>query len=108
MEALGLETGIKILTQFGTSGLVLLLWYLSNRANQETLKQYREDMLEQRRHYENNVELVKQYLGLASDQREVVVLNIQAMTKLVESINTNQFCPMIRLQKVAQGRVDNE
>jgi hypothetical protein len=55
------------------------------------------------RMYENNVTLVKHYEQLSADNREVIIMNTQAMTKLVASINTNQFCPMVRLEKKAEG-----
>jgi len=53
--------------------------------------------------YENNVKLVEDYSKLATDLHDVVIMNTQAMTRLVDSIKTNQYCPSIRLQKLAKG-----
>jgi len=53
--------------------------------------------------YENNVKLVKDYSKLAVDLHDVVIMNTQIMTRLVDSIKTNQYCPAIRLQKLAKG-----
>lgn len=53
--------------------------------------------------YENNVDLVKRYESLATDLKDVIVLNTRVNTELVEAIRTNQFCPVVRLEKSAQG-----
>jgi hypothetical protein len=67
------------------------------------LLQYHADMQEQREMYKNNAELCRRYVQLAEDQRDVIVMNTQAMTRLVSSIDGNQYCPMIRLEKRALG-----
>lgn len=53
--------------------------------------------------YENNVKLVEDYSKLSKDLHDVVIMNTQIMTGLVESIKTNQYCPAIRLEKKAGG-----
>ena len=57
------------------------------------------------RMYEDNVTLVKDYARLANDLHDVVIMNTQAMTRLIDSIKTNQYCPAIRLEKSARGIV---
>jgi hypothetical protein len=57
------------------------------------------------RMYESNIILVKDYNSLADDLHDVVVMNTQAMTRLIDSISTNQYCPAIRLEKSARGIV---
>jgi len=57
------------------------------------------------RMYEDNVSLVHDYSKLATDLHDVVVMNTQAMTRLIDSISTNQYCPAIRLKKEARGLV---
>ena len=39
------------------------------------------------RMYENNVDLVKKYEDVASDLREVVIMNTQTITRLVDRID---------------------
>ncbi|MEN6439439.1 MAG: hypothetical protein ABFD97_12770 [Syntrophobacter sp.] len=118
MESLSaVDFSLKALANFGLSGLVLILWYLSDRNHQKTLKQYREDVIEHRRlydeglrevrrMYENNVELVKGYAKIADGFQDLVVLNTQTLTKLCDSVNSNQYCPQVRLKKAAAGRED--
>lgn len=60
------------------------------------LNQYKADMSEMRRMYENNVILVKEYQRLAGDLREVVMINTQTFSTLTEAISHNQFCPIVR------------
>ena len=55
--------------------------------------------------YEKNVSLVEDYATLAKDLHDIVIMNTQAMTKLVESIKKNQYCPAVRLEKRAKGVV---
>jgi hypothetical protein len=78
---------IKSILNLGPIGVVLVMGYFAKAQIDKTLTQYREDMLEQRKMYENNVELVKQYQSLASDLKDVITLNIQAMTRLVDRID---------------------
>jgi len=56
--------------------------------------------------YENNAMLVKNYENMARDLKDVIMLNIQVNTELVQAIKTNQFCPAIRLEKLSPGRVE--
>ena len=56
------------------------------------------------RMYEDNITLVKDYNSLANDLHDVVIMNTQAMTRLIDSIKTNQYCPEIRLRKESRGR----
>jgi hypothetical protein len=56
------------------------------------------------RMYEDNITLVKDYNSLANDLHDVVIMNTQAMTRLIDSIKTNQYCPEIRLRKEARGK----
>ena len=60
------------------------------------------------RKYENNVQLVKDYKSIASDLRSVIMLNTQTISTLIEDIRTNQYCPYVRLQKVATGRREDD
>ncbi len=50
--------------------------------------------------YENNVMLVENYEKLATDLHDVVIMNTQIMQRLADDIKTNQYCPMVRLEKV--------
>lgn len=58
------------------------------------------------RMYERNVELVKSYDGLSHDLKDIIMLNTQAVTKACKDIETNQFCPAVRLEKKAKGMMD--
>lgn len=49
--------------------------------------------------YENNVKLVRDYESVARDLKEVVVLNCQAMQKVCDKIDLNQFCPIVRREQ---------
>ena len=112
-------------TQFGLAGLILLVmaWLMWSAAKQrreeneivstlfeqykaessKTFAQYREDIAEIKRLYENNVHLVKEYQAscdrlesLYSETLSIISLNTQTQTRLVESINNNLYCPMVR------------
>jgi hypothetical protein len=53
--------------------------------------------------YKNNFKLVEDYAKLAKDLHDVVIMNTTAMTRLIDSIKTNQYCPAVRLEKQAGG-----
>jgi hypothetical protein len=105
---------VDLVSGFGIPGIILIIWYFSEKAHDKTLKNYREDihrtlvqyheeMIEQRRMYENNVELVKRFIELSGDLKDIVVLNTQMLTGVKDDINKNQFCPAVRLKKQASG-----
>lgn len=112
---IGLDGVLKLVSNFGIPGLVLILWYLSDKAHERTLSAYREDVINQRRvyedglkevreMYEHNVLLVQNYQSLAGDLRDIIVMNTQTLTRVGDDINRNQYCPMVRLKKDASGR----
>lgn len=75
---------IKMFLSFGTTGVVLIMWYFSMTQTREILKRYADDMAEIRQMYENNVILVKDYSEVASDLKEIIVLNTETLTRLSE------------------------
>lgn len=54
--------------------------------------------------YEHNVLLVKDYASLASDLKDIIVMNTQTLTRVCDDVNRNQYCPQVRLKKDASGR----
>ncbi|NSW85489.1 MAG: hypothetical protein HPY84_04110 [Syntrophobacteraceae bacterium] len=114
MDGMTLDAILKIISNFGIPGMVLVIWYFSEKSHERTLKQYREDMMGQRmmyedgmqeirRMYENNVELVKNYASLAGNLKDVVMINTRSWQRVSDDVNRNQFCPMVRLKKDAVG-----
>ena len=53
--------------------------------------------------YERNVRLVERYSEIATDLKDVIILNTQTMQALAGKIDTNQYCPAVRLEKKAVG-----
>ncbi len=115
MDQIAFELALKLASSFGIPGIIFVVWYFSERSHEKTLLAYREDTLRQhnafqeglvevRRMYEDNVELVKAYADLASDQKDMLIMNAQGFAKLSDQIGLNQFCPMVRLKKQASGR----
>ena len=103
MDGISLEAVIKIVSNFGVPGIVLVIWWFDMKANEKTLKQYRDDMIELRDMYKNNVELVKRYAEMNGDLREIVIMNTQSLQRVCDDVRQNQFCPMVRLKKDAEG-----
>ena len=46
--------------------------------------------------YENNVELVKAYEGVAKILHDTVVFNTQIMTQVKDTADNNLFCPILK------------
>ena len=106
METINLIGFFEIFKNFGLVGLIIVLWWMDQKKVYKILDKYKADMAEQRRMYESNVSLVKDYQSVAGDLKDVVIINTQAMTTLSEQIRQNEFCPMQRVnkKKVIQGR----
>ena len=99
MESITLGTVLKILGECGTIGLVVFLWWSDNRRIMTVLNQYKTDMGEQRKMYEANVSLCRDFASIANDLRDIVTLNIQTMTEVKDAVNQNQFCPLVRVDQ---------
>jgi hypothetical protein len=104
MDTINLAGLFEIFGSFGIVGLIVVLWWFDQKKVWKVLEQFKQDMAEQRRMYKNNVKLVQGYESLARDLKDVVIMNTTAMQKMTDAINTNQFCPMVRLEKKAHGK----
>ncbi len=118
MDQIPFDLAAKIASSFGIPGIIFVVWYFSERSHDRTLRAYREDTLRQqkvyedglaevRRMYEENMELVRAYSNLASDQKDVLIMNAQGFARLSDQIGLNQFCPMVRLKKQASGKEES-
>lgn len=99
MDSINVASLLKVFSEFGPLGLVIFLWWYDNRRIVAVLKQYKEDMDSQRKMYETNVSLVKDYHSVASDLRDVVIMVTQQMTTVASEIRQNEFCPLTRIKK---------
>lgn len=77
---------LEMLLGLGPIGLILIIWYFDKQKTDEILRQYNAHMQEQREQYLSNVSLVKRYADLGGDLKEVITLNTQTMTRLVDRI----------------------
>jgi hypothetical protein len=102
---------IEIVKAAGPTGLVLILWYFSRRDQERMFETYRKDMQamlaeyqsdtdDQRNMYKNNVKLVEQVIAIAESQQNIIIMNTQIQQKLVDKIDSNQFCPLIKMKKL--------
>lgn len=87
MEAVGgISTIWQILQGWGPFGVVLVMWWHDVRQMRKLLETYREDTTAMKRMYENNASLVKKYEKIASDLQDVIIMNTQTMTQLVDGL----------------------
>lgn len=89
---------LQALIPFGTPGLIAMIWYLNQKDFKAIMGQYEKDMAEQREMYRNNVLLVKDYSRVTQDLHSLVVMNSQVIQKITDAIQTNQFCPLMRVE----------
>ena len=70
--------------------------------NQEQVRgillEYQAHMVEQRRMYDNNIILVKDFNKLSADQQQVIILNTQAIQRLADTLKYNQLCPNVKVE----------
>jgi hypothetical protein len=107
IETLGLGSMVSIVTVLGLPGLVLIFWAVDHRRYEKEraehkkeiakiLARYDKDMATVTRFYADNVLLVKDYSRLSAELANIIHLNTQVQTRLVEKINNNHFCPIVR------------
>lgn len=100
MEILTVDGLVQIAKSIGLPGLLLVLWYISNRDLQRLLQKYYADVNEVRQMYENNVKLCETAIRIAEQQQDVIIMNTRTMQKLVDRIDSNQFCPLVRMKRI--------
>ena len=101
----------------GAGGVMLIIWFLSERTNRATLAAnnatmltYREDtrlqalahekaLAEVRQMYRDNVELVRSYQKIAEGLQDLIIMNTQTIATLCVKVDENQYCPMVRPKK---------
>ena len=103
METFSLTVLIQVFRDFGPFGIIVVMWWVDMKSIKKILDCYKRDMAEMRGMYESNVRLVEKYESVAADLQDVVIMNTQAMTKICADVEQNQFCPMVRMEKKAQG-----
>lgn len=121
MEAISLPLATIIIQILGLPGLVFIIWHFDNKRDQRKeelrqkeiaerekavsliLTQYKDDVAQISRLYENNATLVDDYHTtcerlerLYGETLSVISLNTQTQTQLADSIKHNHFCPMVR------------
>ena len=114
METISLPFATLIIQVLGLPGLIFIIWHFDNKRFEKQreeykehvgaiLNQYREDVSEIKHLYEMNVSLVKNYEygvkqweKLDSELAGFITLNTQILTRLVEKVDNNQFCPTVR------------
>lgn len=106
------------ISAMGSPGIVLVLWYIDHRkierirredqkamhkmreedkeSMNKVLAEYKDDVQRISHFYDSNVKLVENYEKLAGELADIIHLNTQAQTTLVEQIKNNMFCPMVR------------
>ena len=106
-EGVALSSIVTIVSLLGLPGLVLIFWYVDQRRYEKQREEHKEelvaimakyekDMATVTRFYEDNVLLVKGYDRLAGDLSNIIALNTQGLTRLVEKIENNMHCPVVR------------
>lgn len=125
MDSISLPLATVVIQVLGLPGLIFIIWHFDNKrfesqrqmyeAQQnaqrdeykghiaEILNRYKDDVSEIKHLYENNAALVKNYEygvkqweKLDSELAGIITLNTQILTRLVEKVDNNHFCPSVR------------
>jgi hypothetical protein len=98
---------VELVRILGLPGIIFLIWYFDRKQLQGMIDKYKKDMIKMSTLVTKTQEIGKGYARIAEGLNDVIMLNTQAMTKIGDAIETNQFCPMVRLKEVkrARGRV---
>jgi ABC-type transport system involved in cytochrome bd biosynthesis fused ATPase/permease subunit len=114
MDAISIPFATLVVNVLGLPGLIFVIWHFDAKrfaAQREEYKdhiaqildQYKDDVTGIKKLYENNVDLcrnyehaTKQWEKLDGDLAGIITLNTQILTRLVEKVDSNQFCPAVR------------
>lgn len=110
VDGINLAFALELASKFGTLGVLILVWWTDRRQIREqaeihkrdlntVLDRYKQDMIEQREMYRNNVRLVEDYENVCKrlDKRDVehidtIRLNTQAYQKLTDFLENRIPC----------------
>lgn len=114
METISLPFATLVIQVLGLPGLIFIIWHFDNKRFDkmreeykdhigQILGQYRDDVSEIKQLYEANVGLVRNYEygvrqweKLDGELAGIITLNTQILTRLVEKVDNNRFCPVVR------------
>lgn len=86
----------KMITAWPVLSVIFLLligpWVMSLMMSEGYRRRF-EDVV---RMYESNIRLVDKYEKIATDLKDVVMINTSTFSKLTDAIEHNQFCPIVR------------
>jgi hypothetical protein len=110
LEGVSISFIALIVSSLGLPGMAVVFWYVDQRRTDrmmqehkkelhEVLERYREDVQRIARFYEDNVLLVKGYERLAADLTSIITLSTRTLEGLVQKIDNNHFCPVVRKGK---------
>ena len=110
VDSFSIGAVLKVLSEFGPVGLVILMWYFSDKRLSAVIEMHRKeitdvqrqaaaDMAELREMYKSNASLCRDFSSVAADLREIVIMNIEKITNLDAAVRQNQYCPGVRLDK---------
>lgn len=85
----------------GPWGVVFFLWWDGKKED----RKWQERFQAVQRMYENNISLVKSYEKVASGYQDIVIFNTQKMTGIIDRVDNNLFCPIVR-KSAKQKEVD--
>ena len=80
----------------GIPGLVLIMFFIHIQHTNKIMDGYRKDVAAVAQFYKDNIVLVRDYARLSADLAGIIHLNTQIMTRLVEKVEHNMFCPVVR------------
>lgn len=110
METAFMQMLIELGKAFGLPGVILVLWYWDSRRQDDRISQMAEFQAETRRMYEDNVKLLETTQGLAESllrqsegQQDLIKLNIEKLSRVCNLVESNQYCPNVRINKLAIG-----
>jgi len=98
---------VELIRLLGLPGVILVIWYYDGKRIDKVMDKYKKDLIKMTSLVKKTQGIGKGYEQMAGDLKDVIMLTTQAMTKIGDAIETNQFCPMVRLKEVkkATGRV---
>jgi hypothetical protein len=96
LEGLPISMIALAINVLGLPGLIFIVWYVDQKRLDRIFAKYNEDMTRVIRMYEDNVTLVKGYERLANDLTGIITLTTRTLEGLVQRVDNNWFCPMIK------------
>ncbi len=109
MQTYGDLAGLVAIVQaIGPLGLLIYIYWRDQRKIDHIQAETREYVRKFTESYDKNIVFINNYEVLAKALAEIITLNTQQMTTVIQMIKDNQWCPLTKTRRQVTETIERE